>query len=75
MPESDAEMSVREAFKRAVQALVGADKHLDQLESSLKVQLTDARNETREALQSLRDMAEQMQWRVQHLEDEEERRR
>jgi hypothetical protein len=65
---------VMKAFKKLVQSILGTDKTLDEIETKLKEELSVARGKTRDALESLQLMAQEMQWRVEELEKKDKRR-
>lgn len=63
-----------QAFKRVIQSLIGAEQHVDKLETDLKIKLDEVRAKNREALESLRRMAQEMQWRIDNIEEREKLR-
>lgn len=74
-PIDDGDVMAMETFKKIMNALMGTDKSLESLEQNLKTELQVARGQTREALESLRQMAQEMQWRVERLESKEQERK
>lgn len=59
-----------ETLKKIFKALTGAHQSLDNLEKELQKELVVARSNTKEALEALRKMAQDMQWRVENLENQ-----